>query len=569
MLDKARIEQLKELIQSLSKEEIIWINGFSAGYISNEPVEQKEQLSTIKPSIQKITIAYGTETGNSKKLATDFALKAKKNGIVSKVIGLDQYRLTDLSKEEYFLVIASTHGDGEPPIAAKKFYDFIHENTISIPNLKYSVLALGDTSYPLFCQTGEDIDNQLAKLGGNRIIPLKKCDIEYENDANKWFENIFQALSTQANDTQVSKIAAVASVTKKTIGKKTYTGEVITSINLNARDSNKETYHIEIAAEELDYLPGDSIGIVPENPFETVDNIIKLTGIDAEKTIAWRKEEGKIIELLTKQINIHYLLESTIKKIAAIIQQDIPPIRMDLLDLIKIYSIKDANQFEEIIGVLNPIPPRLYTIASSPNAHSGEVHLTVEKDKFTVNDQDKYGLCSNYLSLVNQGNQIPFFVQPNKRFKLPDGHKDIIMIGPGTGIAPFRSFVAERDATGATGKNWLFFGSQHFTKDFLYQTEWQNWYATGALTKISVAFSRDQQEKKYVQHRMLEQAQELFSWINNGAHVYICGNKDRMSVQVEKTLLQIIEQQGNINAEGALKYLEDLKLAGRYEKDVY
>jgi sulfite reductase (NADPH) flavoprotein alpha-component len=236
---------------------------------------------------------------------------------------------------------------------------------------------------------------------------------------------------------------------------------------------------------------------------------------------------------------------------------------------LKIYPVKDAAQFEEIILKMNAISPRLYTIASSPTAHEGEVHIVAVKDRYVVNGETKFGLCSDYLSAIQVDGQQQFFVQPNKRFKLPAEDKNIIMVGPGTGIAAFRSFLAERDATGASGKNWLFFGEQQFATDFLYQTEIQNWYETGVLTKVNLAFSRDQKEKLYVQHRMLKHAAELYQWLNEGAYFFVCGKKDPMSNDVENTLLRIIEQQGNKTTEEAKQFLEHLEEAGRYEKDVY
>ena len=242
---------------------------------------------------------------------------------------------------------------------------------------------------------------------------------------------------------------------------------------------------------------------------------------------------------------------------------------MNLLDLLKIYPVKDATQFEEIVLKMNAISPRLYTIASSPAAHEGEVHVVVVKDTYIVNDETEFGLCSNYLSELEEEGQQKFFVQPNKRFRLPAPDKDMIMVGPGTGIAAFRSFLAERDATGATGRNWLFFGEQRFATDFLYQTEIQNWYETGVLTKVNLAFSRDQKEKLYVQHKMLQNAAALYEWLIGGAYFFVCGTKDPMSLDVENALLQIIEQQGNKTPEEAKKFLELLEEEGRYEKDVY
>ena len=250
-------------------------------------------------------------------------------------------------------------------------------------------------------------------------------------------------------------------------------------------------------------------------------------------------------------------------------QQEIPATKLNLLDLLRIYPVKDVQQFEEIIVKMNAVSPRLYTIASAPAAHDGEIHLVVLKDKYLVNDEQKLGLCSEYLSQLAVGSVQQFFIQPNKRFRLPAENKDIIMVGPGTGIAPFRSFLAERDTTGASGKNWLFFGDQHFVSDFLYQTEIQNWFETGVLSKVNLAFSHDQKERIYVQHKMKEQAAEVFAWLQGGASFYLCGQKDPMGIAVEKALLEIIQEQGNKTIEEARQYLEQLEAEGRYEKDVY
>ena len=567
MLDEIKLHQWNALIATLSKDELTWVHGYIAGKLSigtSEPTVTAAAINTI----QKVTIAYGTETGNSKKLATDFAAKAKKVGINAKLVSLDQYRLTDLAKEDYFVTVISTQGDGEPPIAAKKFYDHIHQNGFTIPKLKYGVLALGDTSYPMFCKTGEEVDAQFEKLGAARFAPLQRCDLEYETEANDWFNKVLQLINTPTDQTTPAPAIAVP-LTKKISTKKTYIGTIATNINLNATGSNKQTHHIEIIADDVDYECGNSLGIVPENDLETVIEILTIVGSNGSKIVAFKKEDDTLINILTKKANIAYLQENTIKKYAAIIQQEIPIVRMDLLDLLRIYPVKDASQFIEVLGILNAIPPRLYTIASSPIAHNGEVHLTVAKDVFEVDGLQKFGLCSRFLSLQKTDTQLNFFIQPNKRFKLVEPTKDIIMIGPGTGIAPFRAFVAERDATGASGRNWLFFGDQHFTTDFSYQTEWQNWFSTGVLTKISLAFSRDQEEKIYVQHRMLEQAKELYEWIESGAIVYLAGTKNPMGKDVEHTLVQIIKEQGNKTEEEAAQYFEKMKDELRYMEDLY
>jgi len=566
MLGDNKLKLFLDLINTSGKEELIWMNGYLNGMVKAQGNALAEPV-TVNPAVNKITIVYGTETGNSKRLATEFASKAKQNNIHAKVVGMDQYRLTDLPKEEYLLAIVSTHGEGEPPIAAKKFYDHIHQNGFKLEKLKYSVLALGDTSYPLFCKTGEEVDEQFNKLGGIRIAPIQKCDVEYEEEANNWFSNVLKGLADAAQATSV--VAAPLPAGVKKTGKQIYTGTVLTKINLNDRGSNKETWHIEIAAEGLQYQCGDSIGIIPENPTTVVEEIIAVAKVDGTKKVIYKNEEVTIYDLLKYKINIIYLTERLVKQYAEITGEDIPATKMDLLDLLKIYPVKDAAQFETIVSKMNVISPRLYTIASSPAAHEGEVHILAVKDEYVINDEKRFGLCTDYLSGLQIDATQKFFVQTNKRFRLPAENKDIIMVGPGTGIAAFRSFLAERDATGATGKNWLFFGEQHFASDFLYQTEIQNWYETGVLTKVNLAFSRDQHFKLYVQHKMLKHASELYEWINGGASFFICGKKDPMSVDVENTLLEIIQQQGNKTLEEAKKYLELMEEEGRYEKDVY
>ena len=585
MLTTPKLQLMQELIAGSTREELIWLSGYLAGVVAQGAATATQAASPIaalppaaaistspnttpeQPAL-RITIAYGTETGNSKKLAADFAARAKKKGVLAKLVGLEQYRLNDLSKEEYFLTVISTQGDGEPPAAAKKFYDHIHRAELRLERMKYSVLALGDTAYPLFCKAGEDVDQQLQKMGGQRILSLQKCDTDYEAEAGSWFDRILQQLSAPAREPAQTQTAQPGTIVRST-GKKTWSGTVLSNIVLNDRGSDKQTHHLEIAAEGVSYQPGDSIGIVPENPAAIVEAIITLTGAEASRLHAHRSEELPLADLLKRKLNIVFLPERVVARYAAIVKQDIPQTKIGLLDLLKIYPVKDTAQFHAVVGVLEPIAPRLYSISSSPEAHPGEIHLTVARDSFSINEETKYGLCSDNLSQLKPGTELEFYVHRNSQFRLPSPDADIIMIGPGTGIAPFRSFLAERDSRGAQGRNWLFFGDRRFTTDFLYQTEVQDWVKTGVLTRINTAFSRDQAEKVYVQHKMQRQSAELFRWLESGAHVFICGAKEPMSVDVEHTLLDIIRREGNKNAAQAEAYLEELKETGRYTKDVY
>lgn len=567
MLAELDLKTFRELVSKASRDELIWMNGFLAGLMQNGGTGA---VAATPPAaapvlVKKITLTYGTETGNAKKLAAQFAAVAKKKGITVKLAGLDQYRLTDLAKEEYIFTVVSTQGDGEPPAAALKFYNYIHEQQPQLNQVQFAVLGLGDTAYPLFCKTAEDVDAQLAKLGGKRLLPLLKCDTDYEADATQWFEQVLQALSGSA-----TTAAAVATVAKKTPHKKNYTGTVITNINLNDRGSNKQTHHLEIASDDtIEYLPGDSLGLVPYNKTAIVESLFHITGFKANQEIQYRDQTYTALALLQQKLCIQHLPERVVAKYAAVVGQDIPAMRIDLADLLKIYPVKDAAQFEDVIAILEPIAPRLYSISSSPAAHGNEVHLTVSRCGFDVNGEKKFGLCSDYLSQLNVDDRFDFYIHHNSQFRLPAEDKDVIMIGPGTGIAPFRSFIAERDALGASGRNWLFFGEQYFGSDFLYQTEIQSYVQTGALQKVSLAFSRDQEEKIYVQHRMQQQAAELWQWLEGGAVLYVCGAREPMSRDVEQTLLQVISEQGGRTREEAQAYLDQLANDNRYLKDVY
>ncbi|WP_347218340.1 flavodoxin domain-containing protein [Chryseobacterium sp.] len=569
MLSETKLNILKQISSDFSRDESIWASGYLAGLAGTPLTGVQPPLQVTLPeqnTVKKITLAYGTETGNSKKLATTLAGIIKKKGIQVKLADLSQYKPKDLSKEEFFFVVISTQGEGDPPVLAKKFYDYIYENEIDLSALKFGVLALGDTSYPLFCKTGEDVDSRFEILGAQRIIPLKKCDIDYEQDAQSWIEHVFEAV----NKTSASSVKNTP-VQKASTGRKKYPGKVSAIINLNDITSEKETYHIEIETEEaLSYQPGAALGIIPLNSKTVVSEIITVTGIDPKKQIETIKITANVEELLHKHFNISFLLKTVVAQYAKITGHSIPEVRLSLLDLLRIYPVKNAEEFEEIIQILTAQAPRLYSISSSPEAHGeNEIHITVARSEFFIDHQKHNGLCSGYLSEFSEGGEVEFYIQDAGHFKLPEPDKDVIMIGPGTGIAPFRSFLWERDATGAEGKNWLFFGDRNFVSDFIYQAELQDFLKTGSLTHLDLAFSRDTADKVYVQHKLEQKAQEVFYWLENGASVYVCGTKEPMSRDVENTLLNIIQHQGKCSQEEAVHYLEEMELTGRYAKDVY
>ena len=569
MLTEQKLRSLKDIIQESSRDEIIWMSGFLAGLsdkntIGAPPVEAQAAAATEK---LVISVLYGTETGNSKKIASKLAsvLKNKQHKVTLKA--LDQYTVANLQKESILYVVMSTHGDGEPPAAAKKFYDFLHSKQHDLTNLKYAVLALGDSSYPLFCKAGEDVDAKLKQYGAAQILPLEKSDLDFYPVSEAWINNIVNNLPTSANALLGKPQTKQASKNSKHF----YKGEVRKHVNLNDKGSAKETWHIEISTDEaIYYLPGDALGIVPPNTDEDVHEIIKLLSADKNHSINYRNEVFSLFDLFRFKLNILHLPLRIVEKYAKLIQSELPSVRLDLKNILSLYPLTKDVALEDFIAILEPITPRLYSISSSPYAHgNNEIHITVGRNKFWVNDKTKYGFCSSHFAGLNEGEEVTFYINSNDNFRLPQQDKDVIMIGPGTGIAPFRSYLFHRDDEGAPGRNWLFFGDQHFASDFLYQSELLSLFDTGLLTKINTAFSRDQKEKLYVQHRMLQQSKELFTWIEGGAHLYICGCKNTMAKDVEETLVNIISKEAGIDKAEAEDYLNKLEEEGRFAKDVY
>ncbi|TGD58910.1 diflavin oxidoreductase [Flavobacterium humi] len=552
MLAENKLTLLKDLVRQYSRDEIIWTKGYLAGILTHHETQPALEAPiatvTIKP-----TIVYGTETGNSKKLATQLQALLKKNKIQSKVLDAFQYPIEKLDKEELLIIIMSTQGEGDPPQNAIKFFDNLSNSSADLSKTKFAVLGLGDSSYPLFCRAGEAIDEQLTRLGGQRIVAFQKADVDYGPTAENWFDAILATLQSAATEAPL-----VQKTPEKTVsGKKTYTGIVTQKVILNDKGSNKETHHIEITADDtLVYEPGDAIGFYPKNKEEEITQILSFFEAGANAALF----SGK---------NIRGLGKKSLEALSQLFQTEITEEKADLADLLQKYKKPESLTAAAVSEVLHPIAPRLYSISSALEAHEEQVHATVTLSTFTVNGTRKTGLCSQFLADFPKDGEIEFYIHKNQHFKLPEADAPIIMIGPGTGIAPFRSFLAHRDATGAEGKNWLVFGEQHFVSDFYYQTEIQEWLSTGVLTKLDTAFSRDQKEKIYVQDRLKKNAKELYQWIEDGAYLYVCGQKNPMSADVEKALLEIIETGKKTSAAGAKEYLDALEAEGRYQKDVY
>jgi sulfite reductase (NADPH) flavoprotein alpha-component len=562
MLSDTKLSLLHQLVQSASSEEIIWTNGYLAGLLDKNSLQLKSETQaavTVKP-----TIIYGTETGNSKKVATGLLANFKQHKIQAKAADVFQYDIARLEKESLVLFVMSTQGEGEFPQNAVAFYENLQASSTNLIHLSYAVLGLGDASYPLFCNAGVLLDEVLEQRGAKRLLPLVKSDVDYHDVVVKWqddLKNVFLNNKQEAVGTSTVKDSAT--------GKQNYKGTVSHKIVLNDIGSNKETYHIEIDTdEEVQYEPGDALGIIPKNNSDLINTIVHQLNAELATEIVIKENKATLGAWL-ERLNITNLSKRTIEQIAILFKTKIEKEKASLSDILAAYPIPLDVTVQNVLSVLLPIAPRLYSISSCGEAHNGQVHLTVGLTKFYNNGDLHIGLASHYLASLANGANIDFYIHKNKNFKLSANYTDIIMIGPGTGIAPFRSFISYRDATGADGKNWLFFGEQHFVQDFYYQTEIQDWLSSGVLNKLDVAFSRDQKEKIYVQDRIRQNGSEFNDWINNGATVYVCGQKLPMSADVENTIIEVIATQRNISIDDAKAVLELMETEGRYQKDVY
>lgn len=564
MLSDTKLSLLQQLVQNASSEEIIWTKGYLAGFLDQSRLGVSVPVvPTAVPVALKPLIIYGTETGNSKKVASSLLASFKKDKIQAKAVDVFQFDASKLEKENLVLFVMSTQGEGEFPQNAVAFYEKLKASEANLSKVSFAVLGLGDSSYPLFCNAGLLLDEVLAEKGAKRLLPLVKADVDYADAVTGWESDLKKAFQNQSAEPVTVKSTPAVS------HKKNYTGVISHKVILNDTGSNKQTYHIEITSDdEVAYEPGDALGILPKNAVEEVQFILDYFGTEATQEIIIKEQKLTTEEWLLER-NIKGLSKRSLEQIGNLLGVAITSEKADLVDVLKQYPKSESLKIESLIEILLPIAPRLYSISSSAEAHDGQVHLTVNLNTFQVDSATKTGLASQFLADFPLNSGLEFYIHKNQNFRLPNEETDIILIGPGTGIAPFRSFLAHRDVTGAEGKNWLFFGEQHFVLDFYYQTEIQEWLTTGVLTKLDTAFSRDQERKIYVQDRIREKAKEFNNWLENGASIYICGQKNPMSKDVEEAILEVIANERNISAEEAKQVLETLENQGKYQKDVY
>lgn len=588
-------ELLNQLLPTLTEQQKIWLTGYlsaQAALAGSEAVTSAPSAAApVQPVSKDVTVLYGSQTGNSEGLAKKTAQHLEEKGFQVTLSSMSDFKPNNLKKINNLLVIVSTHGEGDPPDNALSFHEYVHgRRAPKLDHLSFSVLSLGDSSYEFFCQTGKEFDERFQELGGTRLFDRVDCDLDYDEPFSEWLQGVASSLS---EGEAVSIPQESAGVNNQAVSEYSRTNpfyaEVLENINLNGRGSNKETRHLELSLEGsgLVYEPGDSLGIYPTNDPALVDELIQTCGWYAEEAVTVHKNGDTLPlkEALTSHFEITVLTKPLLQKIAELTKSESLHALLeegneeklkeyiagrDLVD-----AARDFGPFEgtaaDFTSILRKIPARLYSIASSLKANDEEVHLTIGAVRYDAHGRERQGVCSILCAeRLQPGDTLPVYIQHNQNFKLPqDPDAPIIMVGPGTGIAPFRSFMQEREEMGANGKSWLFFGDQHFVTDFLYQTEWQKWLKDGVLTKMDVAFSRDTEEKVYVQHQMKKQSKELFEWLEQGAYVYICGDEKHMAHDVHNTLLSIIQEEGAMSKEKAESYLANLQQQKRYQRDVY
>jgi len=596
--NQEQAELLNRILPTLTESQKVWLSGFLAAaqfssISGSGNAEVSEQPGGITaPVISKdVTILFGSQSGNAQGLAKKAGKKLEAAGFQVTVLSMSDFKPNNLKKVENLLIVASTHGEGTPPDNAISFHEFLHgKRAPKLDHLRFSVLALGDSSYEFFCQTGKDFDARLEELGGTRLYPRFDCDLDYDEPASEWLAGVLSNLKEADAGSQVPVQELVSQAVESTYSRSNpFKAEVLENINLNGRGSNKETHHLELSLEGsgLTFEPGDSLGIYPENDPALVTSLLEEMNWDPEQQVTVNKK-GEILplkEALTTHFEITTLTKPLIEKAARLtanenLQELLSPGNeeklktyldgRDLLDLVRDFT-PWVGSAQEFVSILRKMPSRLYSISSSLAANPDEVHLTIGAVRYEAHGRKRNGVCSiQTAERLQPGDTVPVYIQHNENFKLPNNPEaPIIMVGPGTGAAPFRSFMQEREEIGAEGKSWLFFGDQHFVTDFLYQTEWQKWLKDGVLSKLDVAFSRDTAEKVYVQHRMLENSKELFEWLEEGAHLYICGDEKHMAHDVHNTLIDIIEKEGGLSREKAEEYVADLQQQKRYQRDVY
>lgn len=601
--------QINELLQTLTPEQKVWLSGYlvanqqltsgtsdtqgsQIGAVSKDTETMLQQNEpTIQPEKRAITLLYGSETGNAQGLAEIFEERLSNIGHNVTLKAMDEFKPKNLKNVEDLFIITSTQGEGDPPDNAAELHEFIHgRKAPKLEGVRFSVLALGDQTYEFFCQTGKDFDKKLEELGAERLYERVDCDVDYEEDAEKWMANVINTIDSAPEGTQSEQVVSesIKSAKEKKYSKANpYQAEVLENINLNGRGSNKETRHIEFLLDNFgeEYEVGDCLVVLPQNDPALVELLMSTLGWDPGDQIQI-SEDGDTISLeeaLTSYFEITKLTRPLLQNAAAYFDNEALEDKVqdsewiqnyiegrDFIDLLNDFPPEELEP-EDLYQILRKLPPREYSISSSYQSLPDEVHITVGAVRYNTHGRDRSGVCSvQFAERIQPGDTVPIYLKRNPNFKFPKNEDTpVIMIGPGTGIAPFRAHMQEREEYGYKGNTWLFFGDQHFTTDFLYQTEWQEWLKDGVLEKMNVAFSRDTDQKVYVQHRIAEHSKEFNEWLEKGASIYICGDEKNMAKDVHQAIRNVLVKEQNLTEEDAESYLKQMKKDKRYQRDVY
>ncbi|MBX8994131.1 MULTISPECIES: assimilatory sulfite reductase (NADPH) flavoprotein subunit [Staphylococcus] len=610
-LTEEQAAKANELLASLTPEQKMWFSGYITatqhisgsttgeamdGATSNDSAANlpsgSAQSNVAQPKARDITVLYGSETGNAQGVAEMFGERLQGLGHTVEVKGMDEIKPRNIKKVEDLFIVTATHGEGDPPDNAIELHEFLHgRKAPKLEGVRFSVLALGDQSYDHFCQTGKDFDAKLEELGAERLYERIDCDVDYDEDAEKWIAKVIDALNEETGSTAQAEEVVSETIQSEKQQKHSkanpFYAEVLENINLNGRGSAKETRHIELLLEDFneEYEPGDCLVVLPENDPKLVKQLIETLEWDPEQDIVINEDEDKMTlqDALTRHFEITRLTKPLVQKAATLFNNDELAKKetdsdwiksyidgRDLIDLIQDFK-PDGLKPDDLYGMLRKLPPREYSIASSYQAAPDEVHITVGAVRYQAHGRDRSGVCSIQLAeRIEPGDTVPIYLKHNPNFKFPkDEETPVIMIGPGTGVAPFRSYMQEREELELEGNTWLFFGNQHFRTDFLYQTEWQSWLEDGYLERMDVAFSRDTDDKVYVQHKIKENAKLFNEWLERGASIYVCGDEKYMAKDVHEAIKQVISQERQISEDDSEEFLKQLKRDKKYQRDIY
>lgn len=596
-LSAEQLSRLQAATGDLSPTQLAWLSGYFWGVIQQQPLAVAPPVAAeLSPAAEvipppSITLISASQTGNARRVAEQVRDDLQAAGLSVTLVNAGDYKFKQIAQEKLLLIVTSTQGEGEPPEEAVALHKFLFSKKApSLAGVSFAVFGLGDTSYEFFSKAGKDFDSRLAELGAQRLLARVDADVNFQPLAEQWRSEVVAALAARVTSQRTAVVpstagvqanAAVSSPYHKDVP---YTASLLTNQKITGRDSEKDVRHIEIDLGDsgLQYQPGDALGVWYENDPALVQELLSLLWLKGDEPVTVAGESLPLAQALAHRFELtqntapiveqyaglsrHEPLLALLADKAALLQY---AQRTPLVDMVREAPVELTP--EQLLGLLRPLTPRLYSIASSQDDVGSEVHITVGVVRYDYDGRARSGGASGYLAdRLQEEGAVRVFIEHNDNFRLPaNPQTPVIMIGPGTGIAPFRAFMQQREAQSAEGKNWLFFGNPHFTEDFLYQVEWQRYFKDGLLTKIDLAWSRDQAHKVYVQDKIRENGAEVWRWLQEGAHIYVCGDANRMAKDVEKALIDVVSQYGGMDGEQADEFLSELRLERRYQRDVY